>query len=254
MKKIGEIFANIIQYILPFLVTLGLLKLYFYYDAFDINIFEYMEFSEIITSFLDDSVIGLCFTLVLSILLVNVILEPGKSMKEIKEAARKKKPNNHLQKWITMIIFFIPIAVITYFLIRQVRETGLFFMFSILSSMTIVSFATTNINKDEYYSVKMFNLVAGLVFVVLSSFTVFDAKMEVIRVKEMDKYSQVKLTIDSIPFTSDSIRFYIGKTNEYVFVYNKKDEYTTIYPKERIKEILMKVNYTKIKTLGGNKE
>jgi len=56
--------------------------------------------------------------------------------------------------------------------------------------------------------------------------------------------STIIKTKDSTYISTDS-SFFIGKTEKYVFIYNKKDSTTTIIPTESVELITMKINSPK---------
>jgi hypothetical protein len=79
-------FTDVMPYTGSFIVLLGVVRLVIFYERFGIQILDFLEFSEIVTSFLDFIIIILALVLVMSVhSFLNWDIEMDKAQNEISE-------------------------------------------------------------------------------------------------------------------------------------------------------------------------
>jgi len=238
-----------------FLIFLGILKLTIYYSAFNISINDYLEFSEIITAFLDDLIIyGIFFTLGL---IINFFA--GIDKQEI------KKTNQFHTKFIEEDIFFVRvwsflkmnipylvmingIAIVFLFTVifQNLSFTKLwlclisFYIILILQFIVLEIRRTYIIIYGKADHVLFFNII--LFVSIFTTLIIFYSYYDIIMVKTDKKYFGTELLLEDTRIISDSTNYYIGKTNNYLFYYKENEKKTIVYPMSRIKKITFK-NY-----------
>jgi hypothetical protein len=73
------------------------------------------------------------------------------------------------------------------------------------------------------------------------------ANREYYKIKKHKSSYGVIVQLDSLPpIISDSTNYYIGKTNNYIFIYHEKTAQTTVYPISRVKELIFPIEKKKV--------
>jgi len=217
-----------------------------YYDAFHITIIDYLEFSEIITSFLED--LMFCFfTIALGYIVFGIVLCGEKDFEPTHETISKEKQIMkrlwlYIRRFpvITLWIITPGIVVITSHILKTPIHVFLpIILFSIISFITMVIIDESRhkykfLFKSPPHST---GIILGSFFIILLIVTVFNAASKIISVKKDKEYYNVKFQIDDNVVISDSTYYFIGKTQNYLFVYNEKNNETSVIPMNRIKMI-----------------
>lgn len=99
--------------------------------------------------------------------------------------------------------------------------------------------------KRKYYMIyekfpdsTYFNLIyiSILLFLIIFLMT----KSEIRDVKRNYKYYGTEVTLQDKILTSDSTKYYIGKTKGYIFHYDSNNDVTEVYPNSIVKKIFIK--------------
>lgn len=211
-------FSKFFPYGVPLLIMFGVARLYFYYNYFNINIISFLDFAEIITSFLDVLLILFGF---ISIFFGGVIYFVVERKKLVSKSSFIK------------LIFFLTIlvSILTFFSrYLHVMSYVSLVMLYITIMLWIVTWAIgrhDEVDKIEQEALKLIvkSVAVALGVIVMGMEAYSDAQI----VKKQKRYLGVTLTFnDSTKLVSDSNTYYIGKTNNYIFIYNQKQNVTTV--------------------------
>ena len=249
IKKITDyipIFAFLI-------IVLGLCKQFIYYSNFNLPINNFLGLSEIGIIISDDLITNVPFIIIWIVFLTSIDfyiknkLDPIVNTKKneptsafsIKKEDRKSKWSNI---WVILIItlFFFGLLFII-FLIENIPEyyeqiswTIFTWGFSVIVICLVVLFTNTFrklIPKEIIYI--MFILTSIFMKLGLSS------TKEISNVKH-GKFTGTIIQTDKGDFVSDSLNYYIGKTEKHVFYYYSKEKQTRIIPSDKVTTLILK--------------
>ena len=240
-------YSKFIPFATAGLIFLGVSKLLIFYSLFGINILPFLDFSEIVTSFLD-GIISLTVGSVLFCLLFfgstyNYKLEQDKVKKDLIEKTEEddavflSKKLKYLRKRLFIFRAYGIISIIA--LILCYRNWKMVLITIVV--ITLVSFLAFFIlgiyNKQTPKLIKDVSLIALILIgseigIILS--TIYEYRL----IKHDKKYfgTRIDLNKESIIkdsthiLLSDSSNFYIGQTNKYIFIHHMKDDRTSVYP------------------------
>jgi hypothetical protein len=224
----------------PILIGLGVLKLIYYYRAFNIEIVDYLEFTEILTSFLDD-----IFYIILFIVF-GIILEIFQTTKqeqisvdlqhEIINATpsfwKRMKGYYKLYKLGIWLILTLGLNTLAFYLLTHEVVVEMLRTFIVTFSYLLIAIIWKEIKiKIERIIEEELNPMIGSIVVLGSIFLVtfisFIQK-DIDKVKSHKKYIKTEIEYkksnEIIKHVSDSLSYYIGKTNNFVFIYNEENE------------------------------
>ena len=244
LKKI----AKLIPYVGSFIIFCGILKLSIYYKGFNIAINDYLELSELLTSFASDITFYTILFVVLGVLfyLAEEIEETIKINGLIEKAMRENSLIKRLKLYTTAfktIPFFLLIIISTsilYFFKKIDLYLTVLFLISMFITLTIPlllfeiekKYLTLSGERFDPSFKQIVSLLLLLVFIVITS-----SFIEIHDVKKNKKYIGTKFQIDESIMTSDAQNYYIGKTNKFLFFYKSQANETIVYPMYRIKMI-----------------
>jgi len=201
------------------------IKLIAYYQVFNIHIFEYLELSEIIFSFLDD-LYG--YSNILFIALFGWILNDF--------YGKKIDTDNVKDRTLvyTTVMGIIFINLIVNILKIPVKNDANVYIFGNLLLVIVLAYISYHSSKYPTYT-KYFAF-----FLYSLAFFHFSANKEGIDVKDNHKYKKVSLTFETKKIYSDSCHYFVGQTKNFTFFYSPSEKETTIYKNEYIKRIDIK--------------
>jgi hypothetical protein len=242
-------YSKLIPFVSAGLILLGVSKSLFYYGHFGINILPFLEFGEIITSFLDTVIvfiIGITTAVILFISDSNnqnrldnkfsALKANDKATKEefLAILSEKKK---YLKKSRTKIII---IASIGFLILIYLHYPNLKILVIYFIGLIIISFVSSSIFKIyfRHHSKLIKDLcLITIVFIASELLTIIITIKDYNRVKNAPKIgtnivfnNDTYLKDSSHVFISDSLDFYIGQTNKYIFIHHLKKGTTSVYP------------------------
>lgn len=238
---------------LPFatagLIFLGITRLVYYYNYFGVNIVSFLDFGEIITSFLD---LVVAFVVIIGFSWVQYIRTPEKE-KDNNETEKlpKKKSKRAIWNWtwaflaLSATLIYL-IYTLSHLLYRNWKGLVIFilvFGIGVLAAYWIYRFC----NKHPSKLIRDLGL-ASIILVLSEMLIIFAAISEYRDVKHNHKYLGTKIVFNnetpmkdsSHTIISDSSHFYIGKTNNYIFIHHKKEATTSVYPMSNVLQIDLK--------------
>lgn len=222
---------------------------FIYYQSFDIDIFSFISFSEIISLFISQIPLLLIISLMVLFLIFCLNTAFNKFFKKLIITSKHNKEQREIIRrkifFLTCCIFIIytilvfgPLLTSSY---SFVYSEGYFFMrviaHLIVLFWVIIPLFSTNITVSK-------NNLYALAFIVNFYISIyFTATFSLWKIKVMPQNRpHIRLTLNdsSLISTSDTLIF-IGKTNDYIFFYNtnpkEKKPYTIVVKAENIKTI-----------------
>lgn len=217
------------------LIFSGVLKLIFFYSHFNIHIINYLEFQEIITSFLGDIniiiVLGMIMTLITFISL-NFL---GKKTKlPLDVLFDNLLVFLYPKRFIIFFVFLIGI-IITLCLIHFKIVGYNYFVIYLLTFFSIQSLTYLFLHKEVSGNVEIPNFYGILLLGVALSVSLYLFAQH--DIQEVEK-SNVTIILDKGPIdlNAQTKNLYIGKTSKFVFVKMDSLNSTIVIPIEQIKQ------------------
>lgn len=241
----------------PLIIFLGVIRIEIYYGYFGINILQFMELSEALITFLN-----VILNVLLSYLGYNLalFLLEDKSDREthseiflkIVNAGSFLKRLKHYMFYVAIIItqvVFISIAdyIWTYFSDGKMSMESISYIWWATLALILIAIAWSELsykNHSQQWSKEKLNLVYLTFFgVLMICFVALQGHMQAKHVKEDDIYKGViiELTDNSTIYSNENI-YYIGKTNNYVFIHSELMGKTDVIPISRVKGITFPVS------------
>ena len=214
--KFDNVFQKqLLQLSTPIFIVLGIAQLTSYYNQFGLNILNYLEFSEILISFLNYLSLYLFFIIPFYIL---IIVNTSKKVKT------------------TLIILLITaILYLFYATVNTANENLNSYKITIGTCMTIsliLSVCSDQLkigqNVSEIFVLITFSLIVGVTIA-----GIVQAK----DVKNHHIFSGTTTFINGNEIESSDTVYYIGKTNNYIFYYNSKQKHPIVYPMDKVDKI-----------------
>ncbi|CAL1521556.1 hypothetical protein [Chitinophaga sp. MM2321] len=245
-----EDFKFLIPYSGSALIFMGAIRIILYYRLFTIDITSYLDFSEILTLFLNDII----FTFF--IVLFTVI---AASMTSISERTIIGLRPNLSEEKITKRIIAYNYAYkfpFIFFLISTVLALPLIFFgkylimalclislpLSLMLMITLVMEYRRLFFKQNNRYPRMLYLPLGIFITFLALLTSMTSLMEFEGVKNRKYYYGSTVTFKNKQISSDSIYYFIGKTKNYIFYYNEKEKNYDVYPMANVEKITIKID------------
>lgn len=239
-----EQFTKIVAVISIIIATLGFISLVAFYELFNIDIFEFISISEIITT---------SFSLLLS-LFIPIFISFLILQKLLTNAWMYRNNIKMVHKF-----FFNPIKVYGFplffasiysclqiygiFLIKNsflIEILNIIFAtsFLITTSLLTVSFTFLFFHRKKKIVILRTKVIVLLSTIIFGLFFLLVTIQKAILLANSDEYKTTTFYLNNASkiVTNDSIKF-IGKTQEYYFLWNKKTKVSTIYPASEILKI-----------------
>ena len=244
-KRTAVSLKDIIPYLGSYLIFLGVLRLIIYYRSFNVNIVSFLDFTEILTSFFD--------ILVIVVVIAIVVWLPfrlgGQSEVEKNQInsiwnepslqQRLRKYVRYLSSDIILGVFITISLVMLSFLGSLSKELvvvmSLYYFALLVLRVVMIEIAIKHRDSDE--GEKMFNSAfKGMVVSIAYIFLVTYGELRA--VKDDNKYIGTRIDLtDNSTIHSNENYYFIGKTNNYVFIHSELRNETEVLPMSRIKSI-----------------
>jgi len=235
-------------------IIIGLLKISLYYSAFGINIVTYCDLSEILTLWWPDAIFTLFF-IILPLIFI-VFLELVKT---------DDKENYHYYHFAPRLVFFLIIILIlvryilnlnglSEYRLSFIRHSLNFILVIVVSFFALPVVLITTINYIRIYRrskshkfVYEYSKKGAYFCIAIAVFFSFMLSSIEIEAGDIDENAfevvSFKSKADSIK-SDNNIRL-IGKTKNYIFFYDKKQELAIVYPMQDI----LKLTFQKIRNV-----
>ena len=227
------------------IIGLGYFRLKIYYNEFDIEIYNYIQLSEILTSFLDYLT---AFTILLVILigglLTNTVLSDKPTGKDFKSSL-----NNFYNKNIGTVILAAVFGGIygAYQQYDKTQDTKAALGMILISALVIALISVFHFTIRSEFVDKTLSKIFLVSFILMTVIggALFLGKVEAKNKKEEYKVRNYIIQTDSKVITTNKSIIYIGKTENFYFLYNDSLKETSIFNKDQIRTVKVKVNYKK---------
>jgi len=231
---------KLLPYFPAILIFISAIKLDYFFSRFNIKIVEYLSIWELVILFLDDIVY---YTVYVGLVLLLSFLVYWKKHEESKEkefeALKRSNPSKQFQliwkkkKW----DLFLLVAVIVS-LFFNIVSLGYIIFVSIIIFVPII-LDLIQIRHVEFYGRRInptyYNIVITLTLLI--GVMLYHTSNEIDYIKN-GKFEESSITTtDSVIITNDSTIIYVGKTKEYVFLYDNNKQSSIIIPMSKINEL-----------------
>lgn len=251
MKEKIESWAKVLPIAFPVLIFLGMAHLIWYYKAFNVQIIDFLNLSEVIISFFD--------ILLRTIIFSGIIYYLLSLWDSSKKKALKNDPRTELNyeqtlielkkviKQVKIIILAVFIIIIIVYILvdlgnGKISIGSIILLSSLLFLIYLVCIKVLNSLSTSIEGNEKIKIIKSLLFflgaLILIGFIYINSFIEIQSVKYGGKYKGVEITLkDSPPLISDETDYYIGKTNDYVFYYFSEEKSTLAIRVEEINAI-----------------
>lgn len=237
------------------LVFFGAEYLVFYYSEFNIDILQFIEWSEIIQSFLSMIVILVFFGLLGTIQIF--IIQRNEDRERENDAYIKS--TNEKRFLLRLKLYFIGYSIFFWLLIGNylLKLLGLIFSFFkdksswlgplityaiamlVLITFNEISLKIRNLNSSPFYKKYItYTFILAAAFITIAYFSSSQAKSVI----EKKPYNAIIQTKNDGNIVSNDSTIYIGKVKNFIFLYTSTSKSTTILPIDEVKRITIKVN------------
>ena len=199
----------------------GLVKLFTYYKMFGIYIYEFIDIKEVVTLFINNL---LGYFLVIGFIALALLRF----------------------SLIEQFVFIIPIAFslfsVIYLFIRkrvlliEIAALNILFWLLFFVVQRLLSFVKES--SSAFESTKNYTLLILLFSLIV--YSIVNALTEFYKVKMKKYYSGTKIIYNSEELNSDDNKYYIGKTEKYLFIYDERVKATEAIPMSEVKKIIFR--------------
>jgi hypothetical protein len=253
-KSLKEIpISKVLPYVSSFIICLGIIRLIYFFSAFGISIVTYLDFSEILTSFLDMFLI-LCFVFAVFIfqtffMFGKTEMENSYKLKQViitePKLIRRFKLYIKYSREVYYSAQFVFITLTFYFLLFKESDDSILTLIKWASSI-VIAFLFILITGEVDRRLYLFNytnlqrqvvqVLFNIVLIIIVTATLTQNEINSIK-KDKSTYGTLVVLDNDQVINSDSINYYIGKTRNYVFVHHENLNTTDVIPMSRVKQI-----------------
>lgn len=235
LKRLGSLLP-----VLPILlIPISLTKQILFYYNYNVPIKNFIGLSELGLLIADDILIVMPIFILIA--LFTVVFHEIKSLRDKKKQEAPNKPQLKRKTWFKVNYVFLLIGVIC--LIYLLTSPQFYFVkIAILINVAFLLLCVILFFLRKYYLAIFPSFLERLLFLcIFFTFlaTTYQLNFEIVKI-ETGKYTGTHIRTANIDHTSSALSFYIGKTEKYVFIYNKKDSSTDIIPTDDIIEFKLK--------------
>jgi hypothetical protein len=221
-----------------FLIFCGVLKMIIYYDYFNVNIVDFLSFSEIITSFLDDMNILLIYVAIMLIVTVSTVNFLHR---------RTEIPVDDLMTGIMNVIFPHKYKFVVFFLIIILILSSLIF-FNIIGfnyfaiyvlvfcSIQMLTYVIMTRDENNEIEIPTFSVTVSIALVVTLAIFLL-ARHDVQEVKKHAHPVTIVTQENTYICNRNTANLYLGKTDNFVFIKLDSSNSTLSLPTSSIKSL-----------------
>jgi hypothetical protein len=230
-----------------FLVFCGVLKMIIYYSEFDVNIVDFLSFSEIITSFLYDLNILLAFAVIMLIVTFSTINFLRKKTNDAIEDFMKKLMNVIFPYRYRYVLFF-SIVISILFLLLYTNNIGYnYFVVYTLIFCLIQTLTYILITKDELGEIDIPDFSYAISIAIVVTFAIFlFAKHDIQMVRNHKIFTTIKTQNETFLCDNTTNNLYLGKTDTFLFIKLASSNSTISIPLSEVQSIdFRKIDFAK---------
>lgn len=226
-----ERYSKLIPIISLLILFSSITRNYIYYQNFGININEYIGLSEFPLLFINDLTFYLFsigfFIIYLPIIYVRTFYRNKYGAEHFTFEPTKKASKS------------IIVIIITSCTIIMFQKYSLEVKLLMLQTSLVIIFAgiLLIIDKNLEFS-KIYISIVSSIFLI--TFSIFKAYIDISKIENNKEDNSVYFENNSKKIFSNKIIMYLGKTNEYIFVYNKSTKYTQVFKSSEVSNFRIK--------------
>jgi hypothetical protein len=253
-KKKSFKLRKLLPYAGPFLIFLGVLRLIIYYNAFGVKIVNFLDLTEIITSFLD---IVVSTIMMLGAQVILTLFSETKEFSEYKDKIveyAKKEPSFFKRLllyfkailWQVIVVFAFAVAGdwLWTFMDSDHEPTYIVSIsfFIIFSLFVVLVYEIERRHAEAKSSARRRQFIfLTIMFLAFTVAVVLQGWTESRTLKRKNGYAEVVIELDqATTIYCNKNYYYIGKTNNYVFLYSEASRSTDVIKMDRVKKITFK--------------
>lgn len=245
-NKETNYYTLLLPYIGPLLILLGVSRLVFFYMFFGVEIVRFLEFTEILTSFLDVVVLGSCVFLAILTSAVPSIMHnrPYFDVFIDKENTKENYKTGIGTAVIIMVVFLLNVFLTrnnSYTWYYRYYSTFLFIGLTLMGTAYFI-YWHKDINPGRNFFIKITALITVVLLMIM-----YNNYIKFTDIKYGKRNKAIQVIIDSGTVKTDNFNYYIGNTRNYVFIHHEKDNITSVIPMSRVKEINFVYDSTRYK-------
>ncbi|WP_026934272.1 hypothetical protein [Christiangramia echinicola] len=226
-----------------FLTIISGIKLSIYYSQFNIKIFDFIELNEIITLFFDDI---LYYLLLLSVLLIiYLLLKSYSNFSLSKEPQTFNFPSDPKAKklWNRHMNIMAGLAIFVFFGLSTMVILSTFELYIKIDliKINILTFLSVGLLYSAHKN-WLKNLNSALILysgLLIAGFLISESFLEAEKIKSGITKQIFKIKTVNHTYTNQEYS-YLGKSNNYIFIFDKIDESSLIIPTSKLERINLK--------------
>lgn len=240
--------------VVPYIIFLGMIRLMFYYSHFGVSIVSYLDISEVITSFFDVlMLIVSTFVIITFNRFIAHDKKKGGEMSKLKSSLLKEEDQwkivklyfKYLKTRLLLLLIFVSLFLICHLFLNLVTFWEVIFLASFMVVVLLYVIITIEIERKHLIngSSPGQRRYIGLIFyslILIISVMLFSKY----QINEVEFHHSTKGTTIILKsgeeIVSKKQKLFIGKTNNYVFFFDKKTKTTDIFPMSEIKMLKIK--------------
>jgi len=223
------------------IIFFGFLKLLIFYSHYNLDIVDFISFSEIITSFLDDINIIVFFIGIMALQsgpLINYLHKQSKL--RIEDFYDSLLEVLYKVRFQIILFFLIVISSIMYSLSKNYISLNYFVIYLLLFCIIqIVTYFLLKKDDDGKYEISTFNfgvsIFIGLIFGVFLL-----AHHDIENIESQSRIVNIETSDSTFECNCNNSMVYLGKTDQFLFIYNLKTKSNVIIPSKDLKRIEFK--------------
>ena len=227
-----------------FIILLGLLKTVLYFYHFNVPIKYFIGFSEL-TLIISDDLILIVFFVVFPIAFTAFYLTTQLMVNKI------ANPNfthdltlNKQYKVINIVGGFLMLLNIIFAIFNRkdyVQKNGNLIFCCLIGLILLTVYLVRRIEFVSKTKVPRIYIYTVFLSIIICAVLIYTTIYEIGDV-DKGKYSGTIIKTSDSTYISTAKNYFIGKTESYVFIYNKDSCTTTIIPKDGLKQMVLKIN------------
>lgn len=218
------------------LIISGNIKLLIYYKEFNLEIFPFIKLDEILILFMQNS---LGYLVLLLACILSLIIFKFNYEQEASNSLSKRIVLYITNKRLFILLVLFSITCLIYNSLRP--KPCISEMCILLGAFVFLTYLIPIIIQESYLKLKLNKedlspVLVITIFLSITTFSILSAFNEASKVK-LGYYKTVEIEFENLIFKSNLNSYYIGQTQNYIFIYDSKKKSTTSYKIDKVKSI-----------------
>lgn len=224
-----------IPFVAPIIIALGIIKQMFYYHAFNIQILNFLEVGEVLILFMSDALLLLLFIVPPMIMLLVADFQVTKQTTLFGESQTMLDLLFKFFSLLGILLFLYSATMMIVYWNNYFEKT----LFGLVLAVSILLMYVYRLSLHAANETAKKILLTIVVFGFIVHQVLVNTNKEARRAYNGRYIGTIIKTKDST-YISDPTTFYVGKTKEYSFLYNKKKNSAIIIPNGEIEKMVYK--------------